>query len=139
MTEAYIGIGSNLGKREEYFGRAIEMLKDSPGIKIVTISPVYETEPVGGPAQGKFLNGVIKLQTELSPRELLERLHGIEDSLGRVRTVKNGPRAIDLDILTYGDLKVSEEGLEIPHPRMNQRAFVKRPLSDLRPCHCEEP
>ncbi len=132
MTEAYIGIGSNLGDRKRYVDAAIELLKESPNIKVEKTSPLYETGPVGGPPQGKFLNGVIKIETDLSPRQLLNRLMAIEEDLGRVRKVRNGPRTIDLDILTYGDIHIEEEDLIIPHPRMNERDFVKRPLADLK-------
>lgn len=131
MTESYIGIGSNMGNRKRYIKRAIDMLKDSKYISVEKVSPLYETEPVGGPPQGKFLNGVIRVKTNYSPRELLNRLRIIEDALGRERKIKNGPRTIDLDILTFGDLCIEEEDLIIPHPRMNERDFVKRPLKDL--------
>ncbi|MBL7068948.1 MAG: 2-amino-4-hydroxy-6-hydroxymethyldihydropteridine diphosphokinase [Candidatus Omnitrophica bacterium] len=131
MTEAYIGIGSNLGDRRQYIKDAIRMLRESPDIKIDKASPLYETDPAGGPPQGRFLNGVLRLKTDLSPRQLLKRLNEIEDSLGRERTVKDGPRTIDLDILTYGDLHIEEEDLVIPHPRMERRDFVKRPLNDI--------
>jgi len=131
MTESYIGIGSNLGDRKEYIERAIEMLKESGNIKVEKVSRLYETEAVGGPPQGKFLNGVIKIETDFSPRELLNRLKRIEKELGRIERIKDGPRTIDLDILIYGDLHIEEENLVIPHPRMNERAFVKRPLNDL--------
>lgn len=131
MTESYIGIGSNLGDRKGYIERAIEMLKGSGNIKVEKISQLYETEPIGGPPQGKFLNGVIKIETDFSPRELLNRLKRIEKELGRIKRVKDGPRTIDLDILMYGDLHIEEENLVIPHPRMNERDFVKRPLNDL--------
>lgn len=120
-----------MGNRKKYIKRAIDMLKNSPDIKVERVSPLYETEPVGGPPQGKFLNGVIRIETDLSPRELLNRLKKIEDTLGRVRKVKDGPRTIDLDILTFGDIHVKEEDLLIPHPRMNERDFVKYPLNDL--------
>lgn len=131
MTEAYIGVGSNLGNRREYIERAVRMLKADGRIKVDKVSPLYETDPVGGPPQGKFLNGVIRIETDFSARELLERLMKIEESLGRKRYIKDGPRTIDLDILTYGEEHIEEEGLVIPHPRMNERNFVKRPLSDL--------
>ncbi len=131
MTESYIGIGSNLGDRKINVEAAIKMLGDLPKIEVEGISPLYETKPVGGPSQGRFLNGVIKIKTLLLPKELLNSLKAIEDALGRIREVKDGPRTIDLDILTYGDISIEEEGLVIPHPRMNERDFVKRPLNDL--------
>ena len=131
MTEVYIGIGSNLGDRKGYIESAINMLKDTRDIKVNSVSKLYETDPVGGPPQGRFLNGVIKVETDLSARDLLDRLKTIEDTLGRKREIKDGPRTIDLDILTFGDLHIEEEDLVIPHPRMNEREFVKRPLDDL--------
>lgn len=131
MIESYIGIGSNLGDRKKIIESAIEMLKETQDIKVDKVSPLYETEPVGGPPQGKFLNGVVRVETGLSPKELLNSLKRIEDTLGRIREVNNGPRTIDLDILTYGDMHIEEEGLIIPHPRMNERDFVKRPLNDI--------
>lgn len=131
MITSLIGIGSNMGDRKAYINKAIEMLNKSYGIKVEDISNLYETDPVGGPPQGKFLNGAIRISTELSPRELLNRLQGIEDNLGRERQEKNGPRTIDLDILTYGGLHIEEEDLVIPHPRMDKRDFVMRPLRDL--------
>ena len=114
-----------------YINTAIKRLEESQDIRVDKVSPLYETEPVGGPPQGKFLNGVIRVETDLSPRELLDRLKRIEDTLGRKRDIKNGPRTIDLDILTFGDIHIQEEDLVIPHPRMNERDFVKRPLNDL--------
>lgn len=131
MTEVYISVGSNIGDRKRYIEQAIEMLKRSQDIKVDKVSLLYETEPVGGPPQGKFLNGVVRIETDFSPRELLNVLKSIEDALGRIRGVKDGPRTIDLDILTFGDVHVEEEDLIIPHPRMNERDFVKHPLNDL--------
>ncbi|NQT06736.1 MAG: 2-amino-4-hydroxy-6-hydroxymethyldihydropteridine diphosphokinase [Candidatus Omnitrophica bacterium] len=131
MTVAFIGIGSNLGDRKRYVDTAMELMGNLEKIKVDKVSPLYETEPVGGPAQGMYLNGVVRIETDYSPRELLEKLMDIEITLGRERTVKNGPRTIDLDILTYGDKKIEEKDLIIPHPRMNERDFVKYPLKDL--------
>ena len=131
MVRAYIGVGSNLGDRRAYIERSIEMLKSYADIRVDKVSPLYETDPVGGPAQGRFLNGAIKIETDLPCRELLRRLMDIEDMLGRKREVENGPRIIDLDIITYGDLHIEEPGLIVPHPRMNEREFVMRPLSDI--------
>lgn len=127
----YIGIGSNLGDRKKFIDQAIQSLKETEGIKVKRISNIYETEPMGGPKQGKYLNGAIEIETRLEPRELLVKLKGIEEQLGRVRTVKNAPRTIDLDILLYGDKKIDEFDLKIPHPRMWEREFVMKPLKDL--------
>jgi 2-amino-4-hydroxy-6-hydroxymethyldihydropteridine diphosphokinase len=127
----YIGIGSNLGNREKHVEDAVKKLKNIKSVKIRKISSIRETEPVGGPKQGKYLNGVIEIETELKPRELLLRLQSIEDQLGRKRTVKDGPRTIDLDILLYGDSNIDEPGLKIPHPRMAEREFVMKPLEEI--------
>jgi len=131
MTEAFIGIGSNLGDKKRYIDAAIDLMANLEKMKVDMVSPLYETEPVGGPKQGMYLNGVVRIETDYSPRELLDKLMEIETTLGRERTIKNGPRTIDLDILTYGDKEIEEKDLIIPHPRMNERDFVKIPLKDL--------
>jgi len=127
----YIGIGSNLGDRRKHIESAIKKLKDTEGIDVTKISSIYETEPVGGPEQGNYLNAAIEIQARLEPRELMIKLQAIERQLGRVRIVKNGPRTIDLDILLYGDKKIDEPDLKIPHPRIREREFVMKPLEDL--------
>lgn len=127
----YIGIGSNLGDRQKYIDSAIGGLKNSKDIKVKRISSIYETEPAGDIPQGRFLNGVLEIETDLSPKELLGALNRIEEKLGRVRAVKNGPRTIDLDILYYGERKISEKGLVIPHPKIKEREFVLRGLREL--------
>jgi len=131
MVTCYIGIGSNLGERRRYIDKAIESLKASKDIKVARVSSVYETDPISDLPQGKFLNGVLEIETSLEPRQLLKELIRIEKSLGRTRTLKNGPRTIDLDILYYGDEAVSEPGLIIPHPRMHEREFVLKGLREL--------
>jgi len=127
----FIGIGSNLGDREKYIKNAIEKLKETEGIEVKKISNIYETEPVGGPKQGEYLNGVMEIETWLKPRELITELQKIEKQLGRIRSVKNAPRTIDLDILLYGDEKIDEPGLKVPHPRMHEREFVMKPLKEI--------
>ena len=127
----YIGIGSNLGDRAKYIKSAIEKLKETRGIEVKRVSKIYETEPVGGSKQGKYLNGVIEIETHLEPRELMAELEAIEKQLGRERSVKNAPRTIDLDILLYGDKKINKPDLKIPHPRMYEREFVMKPLKEL--------
>jgi len=127
----YIGIGSNLGDREKYIKNAIEKLKEIKGVEVKKVSNIYETEPVGGPKQGKYLNGVIGIETYLDPRELMIKLQEIEKQSGRIRSVKNAPRTMDLDILLYGDKKIDEPGLNIPHPRMCEREFVMKPLKEI--------
>jgi len=132
MVICYIGVGSNLGDRRGYIDRAIESMKKNPNIRLKRVSSVYETDPAGGVSQGRFLNGVLEIETSLTPKELLKELNGIEAALGRERIVRNGPRTIDLDILYYGDEKISDDGLIIPHPRINDREFVLRGLRELR-------
>ncbi|MDP2980610.1 MAG: 2-amino-4-hydroxy-6-hydroxymethyldihydropteridine diphosphokinase [Candidatus Omnitrophota bacterium] len=127
----YIGIGSNLGDREKYIENAIEKLKNIEGVEVKRVSNIHETEPVGGPRQGKYLNAAIEIETGLKPRELLAKLQDIEKQLGRKRTVKNAPRTIDLDILLYGDNKIDEPDLKIPHPGMREREFVMKPLIEI--------
>ena len=131
MTICYIGIGSNLGDRQGYIDKAINSLKSNKDIKFKRSSSIYETDPVSDIPQGKFLNGVIEIETKLTPMALLKELNRIEESLGRKRTVRNGPRTIDLDILYYGDDTIKEKGLTIPHPRMNEREFVLKGLREL--------
>jgi len=130
---AYIGIGSNLGNRPANIESAIAELKGSSGISIEKISSIIETTPIGGPRQSKYLNGVVKIKTEISPRALLGILQKIENKLGRIRTVKNGPRTIDLDMLLYDDKMINEPDLKVPHPRMFEREFVMRPLLEIEP------
>jgi 2-amino-4-hydroxy-6-hydroxymethyldihydropteridine diphosphokinase len=127
----YLGIGSNLGDRRKNIKRAIELLSKIKGVKIHRVSRIYETEPVGGPPQGKFLNGAIKIKTILSPEGLLKVLKNIEKKLGRVRTIRYGPRPIDLDILLYGSEIINRKDLKIPHPRMFEREFVLKPLREI--------
>lgn len=131
MITCYVGIGSNLGDRRGYIDKAIEELKNSSHIEFKRSSSIYETEPVSDVPQGKFLNGVLELETELKPGQLLKELNRIEKKLGRERTVKNAPRTMDLDILYYGEEKISEKDLIIPHPRIQEREFVLRGLREL--------
>ena len=131
MVISYIGIGSNLGNRRNNIEKAIKKLKKIKGIEVKKTSNIIETEPEGGPPQNKFLNGAIAIETSLLPFELLRQLKKIEKQLGRNKTVKNGPRVIDLDILTFGERKINTSRLKIPHPRMHKREFVMRPLKEL--------
>ena len=132
MVRCYIGIGSNLGNRRKKIDVAIEKLRQVSEVEVKKVSSIYETEPVGGPKQPDYLNAVIEIETMLGPRKLLAALHEIEGHLGRKRSIKDGPRTIDLDILTYGDEKIDEPDLKIPHPRMNEREFVLKPIEELR-------
>ena len=124
---AYLGLGSNLGDRRAHLRAAVAALPD-----VVAVSPVYETEPIGGPAaQSPYLNLVVALDTDLSPRDLLALADRLEQAAGRVRTEPNGPRTLDVDVLLVGDLTVRDADLVVPHPRMWQRRFVLAPLADL--------
>ncbi|MEN8614918.1 2-amino-4-hydroxy-6-hydroxymethyldihydropteridine diphosphokinase [Dehalogenimonas sp. THU2] len=130
-TTLYLGLGSNLGDRTANLERAINLLNRP--LKITRRSPVYETEPVGVPEQPKFLNMVVEAQTHIAPADLLKLIKGIEQILGRGKAGSDAPRVIDIDILFYGNLKLATDTLTIPHPRMNRRAFVLKPLADLAP------
>ncbi len=124
---AYLGLGSNLGDRRAHLRAAVAAIPD-----VADVSPVYETDPVGGPAgQSAYLNLVVALDTDLSPRELLELARALEEAAGRVRTERDGPRTLDVDVLLVGDLHVDEPDLVVPHPRMWERRFVLAPLADL--------
>lgn len=134
MTDAYLGIGSNVGDRAAFCRSAVELLRGSEGIRITATSSLYETSPVGGPPQRSFVNLVVLLDTELTPQELLLVCKDIEVRLGRGPSeIRWGPRVVDLDMLTYGDEKLNEPDLEIPHPRMTQRRFVLIPLLEVNP------
>src|SRR2546423_4840139 len=135
MTTAFVGIGSNLGEPERQIAAALEQLEAEDGIEVAAVSTLRETEPVGYLDQPNFLNGAAQLETELPPRELLERLLAIEARLGRVRGEgqRFGPRTIDLDLLLYGDQTIDEPRLTIPHPRLWERRFVLEPLEELAP------
>jgi 2-amino-4-hydroxy-6-hydroxymethyldihydropteridine diphosphokinase len=135
MARAYIGIGANLGDREATIGRALELLAGDPAIEVVAVSTLRETDPVGYLDQPRFLNGAAALETELPPRELLARLLAVERELGRDRSSgpRYGPRPIDLDLLLYGSTRLREPDLELPHPRLHERAFALEPLAELDP------
>jgi len=133
MVDVFIGIGSNLGNREENIRKAIDFLKENTNIKVEKTSSIIETEPVGGPHQPKYLNGVIKIRTDYSAKDLLKILQDIENKLGRSRITKFGPRTMDLDILLYGNQVIDEPDIKIPHPRMFERDFVVKPLLEIEP------
>jgi 2-amino-4-hydroxy-6-hydroxymethyldihydropteridine diphosphokinase len=130
---AYIGLGSNLGDREETLRGAVERLAATPGVEVVAVSSLRETDPVGPVLdQPRFLNGVAALDTSLRARELLGLLLEIESEFGRTRSgPPGGPRTLDLDLLVYGDERIDEPGLQVPHPRLHERAFVLEPLGEL--------
>jgi 2-amino-4-hydroxy-6-hydroxymethyldihydropteridine diphosphokinase len=131
FVSVLMGIGSNLGDRGENIRRGLELLGAQADVQVVCVSRLLETDPVGGPPQGRFLNGAAELHTALGPGTLLATLQRVEVAMGRVRSVRNGPRELDLDILLYGDRVVKEGNLEIPHPRMLERAFVMQPLAQI--------
>jgi 2-amino-4-hydroxy-6-hydroxymethyldihydropteridine diphosphokinase len=131
---AYVGLGSNLGDREATIRRALELLDSDPEIELVAVSSPRETDPVGYLEQPRFLNLACSLETDLSPRELLDRLLAVERALGRRRDgPRFGPRTIDLDLLLYGDVSLHEPGLTVPHPRLAERRFALEPLAELDP------
>ena len=132
---AYVGLGSNLGDREATVRRAVESLGERPGIEVVAVSTLRETDPVGYEEQPRFLNGAADLEVDLTARALLDELLAIERELGRDRSRETrwGPRTIDLDLLLYGDETVEEPGLTVPHPRLAERQFVLEPLHELEP------
>lgn len=134
MASVFIGIGSNLGDRSAYLRLAERRLAGLDRTRLVAMSRVYETQPVGPVPQGKYLNAVAKLDTRLDPYELLDALEEIEQQAGRPprhERVKWGPRTLDLDILLYGDRVISSDELVVPHPMMHERWFVLKPLADL--------
>jgi 2-amino-4-hydroxy-6-hydroxymethyldihydropteridine diphosphokinase len=135
VTRAFVGLGSNLGDREATILRALARLQDEPELRLVRVSSLRETEPVGYVDQPQFLNGVAELETELTARDLLTRLLATERELGRTRGEGPtlGPRTIDLDLLLYGEDTIAEAGLQVPHPRMHERRFALEPLAELDP------
>ena len=132
MQTCFLGIGSNLGDRHKNIRLALEKISSLKNTKIVKLSKIIETDPVGGPSgQGKFLNAVVKIKTDLTPLKLLKQLQKIENEVGRRRTVRWGPRTIDLDILLFGDKVIERKELRVPHPRLMERDFVLKPLLSL--------
>jgi 2-amino-4-hydroxy-6-hydroxymethyldihydropteridine diphosphokinase len=131
--EAYLGIGSNVGDRLRNLRRAVDALTEADGVVVSRVSSVYSTEPVGYTEQPEFLNAVIAVDTDLSPEDLLRLALRVEEEGGRERSVRWGPRAIDIDILIYGDLEIHRPYLEIPHPRLAERRFVLEPLAEVAP------
>ena len=133
MHVAYIGFGSNIGDRLGHIQNAIHTLSKTEEITLQKISSIYTTDPVGYEAQAQFLNGVVAIETSLSPLALLHTLKHIETVIGRKHRIRWGPREIDLDILIYGDVCVQTEKLVIPHPEMHLRGFVLVPLAEIAP------
>lgn len=136
MPTAFIGLGSNLGDREENIRAALDLLGKCEGIKVARVSSLLESAPVNcPPGAGAFLNGAARLETSLTPRELLASLLEVERKLGRDRfgQERNAPRTLDLDLLLYGDVVMQDDALTLPHPRMAQRHFVLWPLLQIEP------
>ena len=132
MKLVYLGLGSNMGDREASLRTALDQL-DAPDFRLRRVSSFYETEPIGFREQAWFLNLVAEFETETLPEQLLNRMRKIEMGMGRARTVANGPRTIDIDILLYGDIVIKTDELEIPHPRYRERRFTLAPLAELNP------
>jgi 2-amino-4-hydroxy-6-hydroxymethyldihydropteridine diphosphokinase len=132
LKRVYLSLGSNIGDRERNLRLAVERLA-SQDVRLLHTSRIYETEPVDYKSQAWFLNQVVEAETALFPMQLLTRIGRVERELGRTRTVRNGPRTIDIDILFYASAVVETQRLEIPHPRIAERRFVLAPLAELAP------
>jgi len=130
-NEVFLSLGSNMGDREIYLREAVDKIKNLTHVKVYSVAPIYETLPVGNTQQEMFLNTALRMFTSLSPCDLLHELQNIENLLGRKREERWGPRTIDIDILTYGNLSITSEELVIPHPEMLDRKFVMLPLSKI--------
>lgn len=133
---AYLGLGANLGDRQGAIAQALKELGVLPTITVTAVSSLYQTAPVGVLDQPDFLNAVAEVQTTLAPRPLLAQILQVEQQLGRVRTVRWGPRTIDIDILVFGEKQMEEPDLTIPHPRLAERAFALVPLAEVAPNLC---
>ena len=133
MTAAFIGLGANLGEPREQLEMAIEALRRVRESRVLAVSSFYATAPVGFAAQPDFVNAVAKIDTGLAPRALLDELLAIEQAFGRRRSFRGAPRRLDLDLLLYGAQVIAEPDLQVPHPRMHERAFVLTPLAEIAP------
>lgn len=133
MTVAFVGIGSNLEDPRAHVLRALDELAELPGTRVTARSSLYRTAPIGHAAQPDFINAVAAVDTQLSPDALLRELQAIESRHRRKRSFPNAPRTLDLDLLLYGDARIDEPGLSVPHPRMHERAFVLQPLLEIAP------
>lgn len=129
----FLALGSNVGEREEYIEQAVYLLDKADKIKVVRRSTNYESQAQGGPRQAPYVNAVVEIETALKPYQLLDAIHEIESTLGREREIEWGPRTIDIDILLFGDLIMSEDNLVIPHPLMHERLFVLKPFKEIAP------
>jgi len=135
MSRVYVALGANLGDREATIRAALAELDAVPGVRVVAVSSLVETDPVGYVDQPAFLNGAAALETTLAPRELLDLLLAVERRFGRDRegAPPQGPRSLDLDLVLYESAEIDEPGLTVPHPRLHERRFVLEPLSELDP------
>ncbi|MEL0539338.1 2-amino-4-hydroxy-6-hydroxymethyldihydropteridine diphosphokinase [Staphylococcus debuckii] len=133
MTKVYLGLGSNVGDREQQLNEALRLLDAQPGIQVTQVSSLFETAPVGYVDQPDFLNLCAEIETNLTPLEVLDCGLKIEQQLHRVRKERWGPRTLDIDILLYGNEIIENQALSVPHPRMAERAFVLVPLQEIAP------
>ena len=133
MTPVVIALGSNQGDRQDILQGAVDAIVGLPGVRVTAVSPVYETVPVGGPAQPDYLNAVVLADAARPARELLDRLHEIEAAFDRVRLLRWGPRTLDIDIIVFGSERSDDPELTLPHPRAHERAFVLAPWHDVDP------
>ena len=133
MTAVVLALGSNLGERQDILQRAVGAIAGLPAVRVTAVSPVYETVPVGGPAQPDYLNAVVLADAARPARELLDRLHEIEAAFDRVRLVRWGPRTLDIDIIVFDSERSDDPELTLPHPRAHERAFVLAPWHDVDP------
>jgi 2-amino-4-hydroxy-6-hydroxymethyldihydropteridine diphosphokinase len=133
MTAVVLALGSNLGERQDILQGAVDAIAGLPGVRVTAVSPVYETAPVGGPAQPDYLNAVVLADAALPARELLDRLHEIEAAFDRVRVVRWGPRTLDVDVIMFGRERSDDPELTLPHPRAHERAFVLAPWHQVDP------
>jgi 2-amino-4-hydroxy-6-hydroxymethyldihydropteridine diphosphokinase len=133
MTAVVLALGSNLGDRQDILQGAVDAIVGLPGIRVTAVSPIYETVPVGGPAQPDYLNAIVLADAARPARELLDRLHEIEAAFDRVRAVRWGPRTLDIDVIDFGGERSDDPALTLPHPRAHERAFVLGPWRDVDP------
>ena len=133
MTAVVLALGSNQGDRQDILQGAVDAIVGLPGVRVTAVSPVYETVPVGGPAQPDYLNAVVLADAARPARELLDRLHEIEAAFDRVRMVRWGPRTLDIDVIDFGGERSDDPELTLPHPRAHERAFVLGPWRDVDP------
>jgi 2-amino-4-hydroxy-6-hydroxymethyldihydropteridine diphosphokinase len=131
--KVFLSLGSNVGRRPNFLRQALRLLRSEPDLRVARVSHLYRTSPVGYSAQREFLNGAVELRSRLAPRDLLERLRGIEMRMGKATPFRNGPRVIDIDLLLHGRRVVRSRGLTVPHPRMHARRFVLAPLAEIAP------